>query len=168
MPFDFSTDDDRAEWDRIWRNRPLRQLVNPVQIDVAPSPDHEFGELTRVDVAADPPQFADRGNRATETCPVCGVTTSPELRIAVSICLTSRFPILLWWGPKRDARSVSSVAATRSGRRSYSASSRMNARISGTSFSVASSMRREACSAIFDPLKLLDSLRLDAGLVPPV
>ncbi len=85
MPFDFSTDDDRAEWDRIWRNRPLRQLVNPVQIDVAPSPDHEFGELTRVDVAADPPQFADRGNRATETCPVCGVTTSPELRIAVSI-----------------------------------------------------------------------------------
>lgn len=78
-------DDDRTEWDEIWRNRPLRQLVNPVQIDVAPTEDDTWGKVMRVEIAADPPQFVDLGWRKTEICPVCGMTTSTGLRIAVTI-----------------------------------------------------------------------------------
>jgi len=53
MEVDLSTDDDRTEWDEAWRNRPLRQLVCPVQIDVTPTPNHTFGNVTHVDIAAD-------------------------------------------------------------------------------------------------------------------
>jgi [ribosomal protein S5]-alanine N-acetyltransferase len=76
---------ERVEWDVVWRSRPLRQLVSPVQIDVAPIPNHTFGEVTHVDIAADPPQFADSGWRRDDLCPVCGNTTLVESRIAVTI-----------------------------------------------------------------------------------
>ena len=60
MGIDLTADNERAEWDEVWRNRPLRQLVRPVQIDVAPGPDHTFGNVTHVDIAADPPQYISR------------------------------------------------------------------------------------------------------------
>jgi hypothetical protein len=54
---DLSTDDDRTAWDAAWRDRPLRRLVNPVQIDVSPTQNDDWGDITRVDIAIDPPQF---------------------------------------------------------------------------------------------------------------
>jgi hypothetical protein len=78
-------DDDRSEWDDVWSTRPLRQLVNPVQIAVAPTADHAWGKVIRVEIAADPHQFAGLGWRETEICPVCGVTTSTGLRVAATI-----------------------------------------------------------------------------------
>jgi hypothetical protein len=77
--------DDRDEWDRIWRERPLRRLKTPVQIDVAPTPDSTWQDVVRVDIAADPLRFVDRVWRATEICPVCGTATSAGRRIAVTI-----------------------------------------------------------------------------------
>ena len=85
MEVDLSTDDERAEWDEVWRNRPLRQLVVPVQIDVAPTPSHTFGHVTHVDIAADPPQFVDSIWCKDDLCPVCGTATSVDSRIAVTI-----------------------------------------------------------------------------------
>jgi hypothetical protein len=81
----FAEDEDRTEWDRGWRERPLRQLVNPVQIDVAPTADPAWGKLVRVEVAADPPQFSDTGYRNSEICPVCGDVTSAYNQIAATI-----------------------------------------------------------------------------------
>jgi hypothetical protein len=81
----FDEDEDRTEWDRVWRERPLRQLVNPVQIGLAPTADLGWGEVVRVEIAADPPQFADPGWRSSETCPVCGKATSTDHRIAATI-----------------------------------------------------------------------------------
>jgi hypothetical protein len=78
-------DDDRTEWDKAWRERPLRRLVNPVPVDVAPTPDPAWGKVLRVDVAADPPQFTDRCWRKSEVCPVCGEVATSENRIAASI-----------------------------------------------------------------------------------
>jgi hypothetical protein len=79
-------DDDRTEWDNVWRNRPLRRLVGPVQIDVAPSPNHDWGDVTRVDIAIDPPQFESGVWRKDEICPVCGrATSTKESRVAVTI-----------------------------------------------------------------------------------
>src|SRR5947209_19981786 len=40
----FDEDEDRTEWDRAWRERPLRQLVNPAQIDVVHTPDPTWGK----------------------------------------------------------------------------------------------------------------------------
>lgn len=76
---------ERVAWDETWRSRPLCQLVSPVQIDVAPILNHTFGEVTHVDIAADPPQFADSGWRRDDLCPVCGNTTPVDSRIAVTI-----------------------------------------------------------------------------------
>src|SRR5687767_12644354 len=85
MEIDLPADKQRAEWDEVWRNRPLRQLVSPVQIDVAPGPNHPFGNVTHVDIAADPAQYTDSGWRKDDICPVCGTATSIESRIAVTI-----------------------------------------------------------------------------------
>ena len=81
----FAEDEDRTEWDRVWRERPLRQLVNPVQIDVVPTSDPAWGEVVRIEIAADPPQFSDTGWRNSEDCPVCGNVTSADHRIAATI-----------------------------------------------------------------------------------
>lgn len=81
----FAEDEDRTEWDRAWRERPLRRLVNPVQIDVAPTGDPAWGEVARVEIAADPPQFANTGWRNSEICPVCGKATPTDNRIAATI-----------------------------------------------------------------------------------
>lgn len=78
-------DEDRTEWDRVWRERPLRQLVNPVLIDVEPTADATWGKVVRVEIAADPPQFADVGWRNSEICPVCGKATSSDCRIASTV-----------------------------------------------------------------------------------
>ena len=79
-------DEDRTEWDRVWRERPLRQLVKPVQIDVAPTADPAArGRVVRVEIAADPPQYADSIGRDSEGCPVCGEVTSSDRRIAATI-----------------------------------------------------------------------------------
>jgi hypothetical protein len=85
MELDLSTDDAQAEWDGAWRNRPLRQLVGPVQIDVAPMPNHSFGNVTHIDIAVDPPQNIASGWRKDNICPVCGTATSIDSRIAVTI-----------------------------------------------------------------------------------
>ena len=42
-------DDDRTEWDNAWRNRELRRFVNPIQIDVSPTPNNDWGDVTRVE-----------------------------------------------------------------------------------------------------------------------
>ena len=78
-------EDDRAEWDRVWRARPLCRLVNPVQIDVSLTADPALGEVMRVEIAADPPQYAGAIWRQTEVCPACGEVTSPEARIAATV-----------------------------------------------------------------------------------
>jgi hypothetical protein len=77
--------EDRAEWDRAWRERPLRRLVNLPQINVAPTADHTWGKVVRVEVAADPPQFVDSGLRNSGICPVCGRGTSSDCRIAATL-----------------------------------------------------------------------------------
>ena len=78
-------DEDRTEWDRVWRERPLRQLVMPAQIDVAPAADPAWGCVVRVEIAADPPQYADTIWRDSEVCPVCGGAASSDRRIAATI-----------------------------------------------------------------------------------
>ena len=78
-------DEDRAEWDRVWRERPLRRLVNLPQIDVVPAADDAWGKVLRVDVASDPPQFVDSGLRVSEICPVCGKGASSDCRIAATL-----------------------------------------------------------------------------------
>lgn len=66
-------DEDRGEWDRAWSESPLRRLVTPVQIEVMPSSDPGWGKVVRVDIAADPVEYADDiGYRNTDGCPVCG------------------------------------------------------------------------------------------------
>jgi hypothetical protein len=85
MEVNLSTDDERAEWDEAWRNRPLRRLICPVQIDVAPTQNHPFGNVTHVDIAADPPQFIDSIWRKNDLCPVCGTAASVDSRIAVTV-----------------------------------------------------------------------------------
>ena len=47
-------DNDRAEWDRAWRERPVRQLTSAVKIDVAPTGDSRWRDVLRVDIAMDP------------------------------------------------------------------------------------------------------------------
>lgn len=78
-------DEDRTEWDRVWRERPLRQIVKPVQIEVAPTPNPAWGRVVRVEIAADPPQYADTIWRNSEGCPVCGEATTSDRRIAATI-----------------------------------------------------------------------------------
>jgi hypothetical protein len=78
-------DEDRTEWDRVWRERPLRQLIAPVQIDFAPVADPAWGEVVRVTIAADPPQFADTALRDSEICPVCGKVAPTDVRMAATI-----------------------------------------------------------------------------------
>ncbi len=78
-------DNDRTEWDRVWRNQTVRQLPNPILIDVSPREEEAWGKVMRVEVVADPIQFSDRVWRKTENCPVCGLTTSTDQRMAVSI-----------------------------------------------------------------------------------
>jgi ribosomal protein L37AE/L43A len=85
MEINLSADSERAEWDEVWRNRHLRQLVSPVQINVAPMPDHTFGTVTHMDIAADPPQFEDSIWRKDNICPVCGNPTLVDSRIGVTI-----------------------------------------------------------------------------------
>ena len=85
METELSADNERAGWEEVWRNRPLRQLVSPVQIDVAPMPNHTFGNVTHVDIAADPAQFVDSIWRKDDLCPVCGKATPVDSRIAVTI-----------------------------------------------------------------------------------
>jgi len=81
----FAEDEDRTEWDRMWRERPLRQLVNPVRMDVALPTDSTWGELLRVEIAPDPPLFSYTNWRYSEVCPVCGNGTSADNRIAATI-----------------------------------------------------------------------------------
>lgn len=82
---DFDKDEDRAEWNRAWRERPLRRLVNPPRINVVPTVDSDWGQVVRVDVATDPPQFVDAGMRISEVCPVCGKETSGGYRLAATL-----------------------------------------------------------------------------------
>ena len=63
MTTEVPIDDDRTEWDSAWRNRPLRRLVNPIQIDVTPTPNGDWGDVTHVEIVSDPPQYAERGWR---------------------------------------------------------------------------------------------------------
>ena len=86
MKNDSSEDEDRTEWDTTWRNRALRQLVTPVQVDVLPTPNVDWGKVTRVEIAIDPSQYAESGWRKTEICPICGSTTTDgDPRLAVTI-----------------------------------------------------------------------------------
>jgi hypothetical protein len=86
MEVDSSADEDRTEWDTAWRNRPLRQLVNPVKIDVSPTPHEDWGIVTRVEIAVDPPQYESSVWRKDDICPICGNTTTGEnSRVAVTI-----------------------------------------------------------------------------------
>ena len=79
-------DEDRTEWDRVWRERPLRRLVKPALIDVTPTANPAWGRVVRVEIAADPPQYADTIEwRNYEGCPVCGEATSLDRRIAATI-----------------------------------------------------------------------------------
>jgi hypothetical protein len=39
--------EDRVEWNRAWRERPLRRLVNLPQINVAPAADQTWGKVAR-------------------------------------------------------------------------------------------------------------------------
>ena len=98
MEGDSSTDDERAEWDEAWRNRPLRQLICPVQIDVAPTLNHTFGNVIHVDIAADPPQFVDSIWRKDDLCPVCGTAPSVDSRIAVTVYSLFRERLFIWPG----------------------------------------------------------------------
>jgi hypothetical protein len=81
----FAEDEDRTEWDKAWRECPLRQLVNLAQIDVTPTADADWGKVIRVEIVADPPQFADTGWRNSDICSVCGNVTSADNRIAATI-----------------------------------------------------------------------------------
>ncbi len=81
----FAGGEDRTEWDRVWRERPLRQLVKPVQIDTELPTDSVWGELVRVEIAADPTQFSYTSWRYSETCPVCGEVSSADHRIAATL-----------------------------------------------------------------------------------
>ncbi|MFN2510543.1 MAG: hypothetical protein ABR568_03755 [Pyrinomonadaceae bacterium] len=86
MEENLSIDDDRTAWDTAWRDRPLRRLVNQVQIDVSPTPNDDWGDITQVDIAIDPPQFETSVWRKDDICPVCGRTTTGESsRLAVNI-----------------------------------------------------------------------------------
>ena len=79
-------DDDRTEWDNAWRNRELRRFVGPIQIDVSPTPNDDWGHVTRVEIVSDPPQFANSIWRKDDICPVCGQATADDSsRIAVTI-----------------------------------------------------------------------------------
>jgi hypothetical protein len=60
MKNDSSGDEDRTEWDTIWRNRSLRQLVTPVQVDVLPTPN------VMADVKRSPAQLRFPTNDAGE------------------------------------------------------------------------------------------------------
>jgi hypothetical protein len=84
METETSSEIDRADWDTAWRNRPLRRVGNPIQVDVAPTPDEDWGDVTHVDIVSDPPQYANRGWRETDICPLCGHTTRDISRIAVT------------------------------------------------------------------------------------
>ena len=85
IEIDLSADKERLEWDEAWRNRHLRRLISAVQIDVSPMPDHTFGEVAHVDIAADPPQFVGSVWRKDDLCAVCGDATEVNCRIAVTI-----------------------------------------------------------------------------------
>lgn len=83
---DSSTDEDRSEWDAIWRNRELRQLASAVQVDVSPTARDEWGTVTRVEIAIDPSQYADSVWRKDDICPICGnMTTGSDSRLMVTI-----------------------------------------------------------------------------------
>src|SRR5918997_4672772 len=77
--------EDRTEWDRVWRERPLRQLLTPVRIDVAPTSDPAWGRVVRVEIAADPPEYADTLWRNSDGCPVCGEVASSDCGVAATI-----------------------------------------------------------------------------------
>ena len=86
MATESSIDDSRTEWDNAWRSQPLRRLVNPIQIDVSPTPKDNWGTVTHVDIVSNPPQFADSGWRENDICPMCGFTTTGDSsRLAVTI-----------------------------------------------------------------------------------
>jgi len=77
---------DRTEWDNAWRNLPLRRVVDPIQVDVAPTPHADLGEPTHVDIVADPPQYAEPGWRPNDVCPICGRGTNDDTsRLAVTL-----------------------------------------------------------------------------------
>ena len=76
-------DIDRSEWDRAFADQRLRRLATPARIDVRLFP--EWGEPTAVEITAVPGEFVDRFSPRTETCPVCGTSTSPDSRVVVSL-----------------------------------------------------------------------------------
>jgi hypothetical protein len=68
---DYSLDGkDRDEWDRLWQARTQRLLPDGCKLDLGSELSSE--RLTRVTIADDPPEFAERVHRGSEVCPVCG------------------------------------------------------------------------------------------------
>ncbi|MGH9880588.1 MAG: hypothetical protein ACRD6N_04065, partial [Pyrinomonadaceae bacterium] len=56
-------------------------LAIPIQIDVAPTADDDWGEVVRVEIAPEPVQFMDQIWRKTEVCPVCGLVLLQKRRL---------------------------------------------------------------------------------------
>jgi hypothetical protein len=79
-------DDDRRDWDRAWASQKLRRLATPARIDVRPV--SEWGEPTEVQIVEAPREFSDGLNAQSQICPVCGRTTSSEIRQLVSVLPT--------------------------------------------------------------------------------
>lgn len=87
---DESPDDtDRSEWDRAWRAMPHYRLTSPPQAGVDRNLLAHFGKtgLVSVTISLDPPQFSDGVWRESETCPVCGRSTTDTERLPVCVNL---------------------------------------------------------------------------------
>jgi len=76
--------EDREEWDRAWSARTLRSLPGECKLDL------QFArwlplKVAPITIAADPPEFAARGWRESDVCPVCGESTLGSVRIAACL-----------------------------------------------------------------------------------
>ena len=71
---------DREIWDAAWHARMDRRLPDACKLDLS-----RYGKPTAVTIAANPPEFTDRGWRETDICPVCGNSTLNLPRIGAML-----------------------------------------------------------------------------------
>ena len=81
---------DREEWDRLWGGSTFRLLPGKCMLNLKTS--FEFLSVKAVSVSADPPEFAGRMRRESDSCPVCGESTAGCSRMAAHLTVEYHTP----------------------------------------------------------------------------
>jgi len=80
--------EDRAEWDATWSRQSYRKLELPLKVEGVRSFNElqaDFGRMVSATISEDPAEFSDLVMREIDSCPICGLETTPIDRLAACI-----------------------------------------------------------------------------------